>query len=389
MKKKTKKEKSSRPTIPNKIYNLLWAKAAGRCYICNKILYQDLLTNKHVNSAYVAHIYDVNHKTHRYDEDLSPKLSKDISNLMLLCDTHHRMIDNEAQKEYPASRLLKIKKEHEERIKRLTSITTDQQSFMIFYSAPIGKRLFQINMQEAENAMIRDEVYPAEDMPIILSVSDDEARDSETSYWHYHSQNLIRKYKRLIAEKVTQKEITQVSVFAIAPQPLLILLGVLLGDIKKTSIYPKNREGVSWGWRTKTKENQYQIIPPKDTTRKHIVLKISISADIHSDRITNVLGGDSSIWELRISNCNNDFLKSSHQARHFREAVKQLLNQVKHIHGEEVILHLFTAMPAALAIEFGKVYMPKADLPIIIYDQNRDRSGFFETLRIPDCYTSL
>lgn len=383
------KKKNNRPSIPTKIQNLLWAISGGRCYICNQVLYQDLLTKKHVNSAYIAHIYDVNENTHRYHPTLSPQLAVNISNLMLLCDTHHRMIDREAEAEYTASRLQKIKKRHEDRIKRLTGILENQQSFMVLYCAPIGKRIPDINIQDAENALIRNDIYPAEDTPIILSVTEDEARDSETDYWQYHSRNLIRKYKRLVAEKIIQKRITHVSIFAIAPQPLLILLGILIGDIKTTSIYPKNREGVSWGWRNKTRRNNYEVIPPEKSDGKVVALKISISADIHSNRITGILGDDCSIWELRVPNCSNDFLKSPYQAKYFRAIIKEALNQIKLIHGQDMVLHLFPAMPAALAIEFGKVYMPKADLPLIIYDQNRGRSGFFEALRIPECYESL
>jgi hypothetical protein len=381
--------KNKRPTIPNKIYNLLWAKAAGRCYICNKILYQDLLTKKRVNSAYVAHIYDVNNKTHRYDEKLSPKLAKDISNLMLLCDTHHRMIDNEAQEEYPSSRLINIKNRHEDRIKKLTGILDNKQSFVILFSAPIGKRIFDIENQEVENAMVREGFYPKEDTPIILSVSDDEAKDSETDFWQYHSKTLVKKYKRLVKEKVYQKEITHASIFAIAPQPLLILLGVLLGDIRTVAIYPKNREGFSWGWRSKKKKNEYKIIAPQNTKSSVVALKISISGNIHNDRIKAVLGNYCTIWELSISEFNNDFLKSPYQAQCFRAVTKKILDQIKYTHGENIVLHLFSAMPAALAIEFGKIYMPKADLPLVIYDQNRDRSGFFETIRIPECYEFL
>lgn len=381
--------KHKRPTIPNKIYNLLWAKAAGRCYICNKILYQDLLTKKRVNSAYVAHIYDVNNKTDRYDAKLSPKLVKDISNLMLLCDTHHRMIDNEAQKEYPSSRLIEIKKRHENRIKKLTGILDNKQSFMILFSAPIGKRSFHIGIQDTENAMVRNGVYPAEDTPIILSVSDDEAKDSETGFWQYHAKTLVRKYKRLVKEKVYQKEITHASIFAIAPQPLLILLGVLLGDIKTVDIYPKNREGFSWGWRSKKKKNEYKIIAPQNPKNAIVALKISISGNIHDDRIKAVLGNDCTVWELSISEFNNDFLKSPYQAQYFREMSKKILDQIKYIHGENILLHLFSAMPAALAVEFGKIYMPKADLPLVIYDQNIERNGFFKTIRIPECYQSL
>lgn len=381
-------QKKNRPSIPNKVFNLIWAIGAGRCYMCNKLLYQDLLTKKNVNSAYVAHIIDVKPKTHRYNKTLSPKLAQDISNLMLLCDTHHRLIDNEGEKDYTIKRLKKIKKDHEARIKKLTSIISNKQSFIIQYNAPIGEHNFHISYQEIENAMVVDGFYPAEDTPINLSCLNTETRDSEEDFWKFHSKDLIRKYKRLVEEKVLHKEITIASIFGIAPQPLLILLGALLGDIKSTHIYPKNREGISWGWRTKKQTNDFQITEPNNISNI-VALNISISADIHNDRIKAVLGNDCSIWEIRIPECSNDFLKSPHQSRHFRNVVKQMLNKIKLAHGEDNKIHVFPSMPSALAIEFGKVRMPKADLPFYIYDQNRNRNGFIKAIELPDYINNI
>ncbi|MGI9593154.1 MAG: hypothetical protein ACR2MH_01005, partial [Patiriisocius sp.] len=38
--------------------------------------------------------------------------------------------------------------------------------------------------------------------------------------------------------------------------------------------------------------------------------------------------------------------------------------------------------PNACAIETGRVWMPKVDLPLIIYDQNKNRDGFYKTITI-------
>ncbi|MBR4963853.1 MAG: SAVED domain-containing protein, partial [Alistipes sp.] len=45
-------------------------------------------------------------------------------------------------------------------------------------------------------------------------------------------------------------------------------------------------------------------------------------------------------------------------------------------------LHIFPAMPVSAAIEFGRVWMPKADMPLVIYDQNKERGGFYKTITI-------
>jgi hypothetical protein len=39
-------------------------------------------------------------------------------------------------------------------------------------------------------------------------------------------------------------------------------------------------------------------------------------------------------------------------------------------------------MPIATAIELGRSWMPKADMPLIIYDENKSRTGFYKTIEI-------
>jgi len=58
------------------------------------------------------------------------------------------------------------------------------------------------------------------------------------------------------------------------------------------------------------------------------------------------------------------------------------MDNIKALHGQSTTIHIFPAMPAALAVEFGRVRMPKADLPLLIYDENRGAGGFQPALTI-------
>ena len=81
---------------------LLCAKAAGRCEFegCGKILYEEILTRKGIRDSVVAHIVASSPDGPRGDPNRSHALSAEISNLMLLCPTHHKLIDDNAD-EYP------------------------------------------------------------------------------------------------------------------------------------------------------------------------------------------------------------------------------------------------------------------------------------------------
>ena len=113
-------------------------------------------------------------------------------------------------------------------------------------------------------------------------------------------------------------------------------------------------------------------------------LNISLSGTIDDSRILSVLGNDASIWTLTIDKPDNDFLKGRNQLCRFRQAMRHAFDEIKYMHGQNTMLHLFPCVPVAVAVEIGRVWMPKADLPLRIYDQNRKNGGFTAAFDIRD-----
>ena len=104
--------KNTRPTIPEQLQRELWARAAGRCEFrgCNKILYKDDLTQKRSNLAIISHIVAFSLDGPRGDVVRSKLLERDITNLMLTCRVHGKLVDDKAREnEYPESLLLEFK----------------------------------------------------------------------------------------------------------------------------------------------------------------------------------------------------------------------------------------------------------------------------------------
>ena len=79
---------------------LVWGRAAGRCQYhgCGKRLDGDLVTGDLAkNHAYLAHIIASDPRGERGHPVLSHQLANDPDNLMLMCDPHHREIDDPAK----------------------------------------------------------------------------------------------------------------------------------------------------------------------------------------------------------------------------------------------------------------------------------------------------
>lgn len=178
-------------------------------------------------------------------------------------------------------------------------------------------------------------------------------------------------------------DLEQISLFALAPQPLLILLGSLLGDIVPVKVHQRHREPATWRWQPDQQAISFRTSEPSSAGSSQIVaLKLALSATTTDDRIRSVLGADECIWELTAEDPHNDIMRRPEDLSKFKRQVRQLLDRIKTAHGEDVVVNVFPALPSSCAVELGRIRMPKADLPFRIYDQNAQAGGFVQTLMI-------
>lgn len=372
----------SKTQIPPRTINQLLVKSAGRCQYrgCNKSLYIDLVTKRNFNQSYIAHIVADEPGGPRGDATRSRLLAKELSNLMLLCDTHHRLIDKVDLAGHPEDILLQMKKEHEDRIERVTGINSDMQSHILTYRANIGVHTPELSYQTVSQYLL-PEYFPAQTDTIDLSLTNSLERDKDDTFWATEINNLEKQVNRKLHQNFSKGEIKHLSVFAFAPMPLLIKMGTLINDIYTAGIYQPVRNPKTWKLTNDPASVTFNIIPPA-TKHGVVALNISLSATINNERITRVLGNDCSIYTLTIDAPFNDFLKSKKELEDFSIAIRRLFNQIKIEYDERTPLHIFPAMPVATAIELGRVWMPKADMPLFVYDQNTAAEGFKKVLEI-------
>lgn len=289
---------------------LLWVLAAGRCQYrgCNKSLREDIVTKKKFNQAYIAHIVADSSDGPRGDVLRSEQLSDNISNLMLLCDAHHRLIDNHEIEEHPEYLLLEMKKEHEDRISRVTSIANEMQSYIITYKANVGHFTPNLSYQIVSQYLLPN-YYPAISEAIDLSMSNNLNKDSDSDYWAIEEKNLKVQFNRKLLQAFAKGDIKHVSIFAFAPIPLLVKLGTLINNIYPAEIHHKIRVPDTWNLSDESHPNNFRIIYPTEKLSK-VALNISISANIENGRITSVLGQDCSIYTLTIDEPNTNFLQN-------------------------------------------------------------------------------
>lgn len=375
----------SKTRIPDKVKLKLWTKSGGRCQFrgCNELLYRDDKTYAQMNRAYIAHIVADSPGGVRGDKELSPKLAKEFSNLMLLCDTHHRMIDDPSNgAKYTVELLQTYKKEHEKRIEYLTEIQENYKSHLLFFKDNIGNRKTEIEFEDARLAILPR--FPASNNFIDIDLTHGAYRDHEENYF----QDKQKEISRLVETKLRQlSDVQHLSVFAFASIPLLIHFGYELGDTISADIYQRHRSTNSWKWQDNDMSGfQYVIeenLVEEEAENGVVALNLSLSGTIQDKEIESVLEKPYSSYKLTITKPSPNFLKSEKQLDLFKAEIRTLLRRIRETHGHNCEIHLFPAIPLSIAVSIGCILLPKTDPTIHVYENNE---GFSYALTIAQQY---
>ena len=374
---KSAKNGNERPSIPAPVKFELWTKSGGRCEFegCNKPLWYDGLTFAKINGSNIAHIISWTPNGPRGDENLSEKLATDVNNLMLTCPIHNHLIDSKDHiEEYSVNRLREMKRKHEERIERVTSIMPNMQSTIIKYSANIGAQAIVIDEKEIASTILPD-YYPDGNIRSI-DLEHSTWYDNDPDFWQNEVKHLTNVFNQQILPDINNGNIKHISLFGFAPQPLLIYLGYLLNDKYRINSYQLNRNG-NWLWTTEQNPIEFNYNKPQLKNGAEPVLKLQISGYYNDERVYNALPGRKiDIWELSVKNANSDIIKTKENLYDFKQSVRKLLEEIKLHYKEGTILKIFPVMPVSACIELGRLYLPKADMPLEIYNQESIDAGF-------------
>jgi hypothetical protein len=363
------------------VQSALWARAAGRCQYrgCNRDLVGDLISgNEDALFGFIAHIVADSPTGPRGDPVRSPKLAKSLDNLMLLCSVHHKLIDVDEEDGHSEPFLLAMKAEHEARLALLAGIDEDRASHVL--GASIGTNEALVSTRAIFTAMPPDR-HPASQQTIDLEMTGHAFTDADPAFWAMQQVNLQRNFAARVGGRIERQDIRHLSVFALAPQPLLIELGRLLCDIVPVVVHQRHREPATWRWQRDCPTITYSRGEPAQDRTGPVALKLGVSATITDDRIERVLGEDTAIWSLCAEAPHNDIVRCPEDQVAYRKALRLLFDAIKGRHGDTVPIHVFPALPASLAVETGRVWMPKADPELRIYDQQREK-GFVPALTI-------
>jgi hypothetical protein len=376
-------EKNVRISIPDKVRAQLWVAAGGRCEFncCNKPLDRNVLTQQALFLGQHAHIIADSPQGPRGNEALSKSLAHDPGNLMLVCAPCHTTIDR-LEVHYDADLLRRMKRRHEDRIQRLYDIDETKDSTAVVLRHSI-KRIHvpQFTDRDVQAAILTNSDFchaPGAHM-VQLDYRARAAREGDTAYWLELVTQMRDDFDRQMHLAAQPGHAAHLSIFAFAPMPLAMQLGVLIGNKIEASTFQWDRVAESWKFRKERELERQQItfgdVPTANG--RDLVVAMSLSGEINTSIVENALPG-SQVVRFGVARPSPALVEDAADVRHFRSKFNAFMAQVRNQGYQR--MHVFPAMPLSLAVELGRQLLPKADLAIGVWDLQDGR--FVPTLQL-------
>lgn len=371
-------------TIHRQIALFLYVQAGGRCEFdgCNKYLLEHYPTETVGNFAEQAHIYAFNEGGSRGKEPGRPESINSLSNLILLCPECHHLIDSVSPNDYSVETLKKFKEEHENRIFELTALSKNLDTIPLVLKGRIRGRIMDISNQEMQTAVAPNYLKCRQKVEIDLNVIPDLP---DEAFLKTAVAIIDHKVEQLYALKPDPDRALRISVFAMAPIPLLIYLGSKLSDKIEVDLYQRHRNPETWSWKDGSGDAIFTTrCLVKGEQSGAVILLVNISGKNEPETVPTNLGESKTIYELTLEGQDpiQLCLNTRSDLQRFTSEYIRILATIRQLHPNLDVVHLFPAVPAPIAIMLGRARLPKVDPPLRIYDRDARVRGFVSTLEV-------
>lgn len=370
--------------VPDHTKLLLYVRAGGRCEFdgCNEYLLEHHVTLDAVNVGQLAHIVAFKERGPRGDDPARPVDINDAANLMLLCHRCHTEIDNrETGAKFSREILDGFKRDHEARIFHLTGRKSQRKTTIVEIRAKIGGQVTAI-----PEAQIWDAVTPMYPAGREWCVIDLTTFDDDSAEYYAVARRAIEDELRHVYSRGGGRDLpTHISVFGLAPIPLLVFFGSQLSNKGPVELFQKHRDTQDWSWKTDGAPVGYEfraIRRGSDATRVALVLSLSASLDL--TRLPPMIDETYSVYEITLVNTtpNPLFLRRREDLAAFRSVYHEAHAAILRDHGSLTSIDVFPAVPAPIAVACGFELFPKVSPTLRVYDHDQRRGGWVHALDV-------
>jgi hypothetical protein len=381
----TAKPSSRRRSIPAAERLKVWVRSGGRCAICGRYLLEGQLTHREFSLGELAHIVGQQGTaaSPRGQAALSAADRDKADNLMLTCAGEHDEIDRGGALDVlTAERLHKIKRDHEDWVRRMTGLDRNRGTAVLRMIGQVQGNSVELTRPSASAAILRsDERFP--DFPLSLEQYGVEIdlrhlpgeHPGDDAYWASGKARIDEVIDHKLSEAVRGERVQHLSVFAFARLPLLVYLGSKLDDTFDVAIYQRHRSTQDWAWPDGGTDVTFQTSRPGQPTTEatEAVLVINVSGTIQAVELPE---GLANLPQYCIAPSgltpSVDTMNSRASLAAFDRHLRALFSELEASSKGVRRLHVLAAAPVAAAVAIGRAHHPTVHPDLVIYDRAPD-----------------
>ena len=359
--------------------------AHGRCMFegCGANLTEDPVTGVPGNFATLAHNVAASEGGTRGALYLSGTLANDPENILLLCDTHHRLVDTVARADYPAATLSAMRRRFCETATTLLDAMALAPTRAFCVAWPVHRQRIAVpsSRQVARalkpiGARLDGQLRTVNDNDSVLRALEGEA------LWQAMDTAVERTAADI--ELQAQGEGYRAALFAMGLMPALIALGAKLGNKCEITPMLRYRENGLWYWPVNEPRGEFFTVEGLDRLsgrEGEACLLLGLTAVPDAMRLTaESLGTGVVSVTARTEYLGNGALGHPDDGASFRQRMQELLHRLGDAHGVRRV-HVLPCASNAACVFFGQSfdsYHPE----LVIYDFAPEGGCMVPRLRI-------
>lgn len=370
----SKGPKSGRPDrdisreLPPSTRLALAVAAGGRCEFggCNDYLFEHHLTLRKGVFGQNAHIVAFSSDGPRAAPESGTREVHDIANLLLLCPKCHKHVDDQPAS-FPTELLRQYKQAHEARIRFVTGLGPDMRTDVVQLKANVGGQPVGIPAPHVYDAVAPR--YPSDTQGFVIDLTSLQCEDG--SFYESAEQVIRHRLSLLFAPGIEAKSARHLSVFALAPIPVLALFGAVLGNKVAVDIYQRHRDTEEWCWKTEGEPVDYDFVKvASGAPGAEVALVLSLSGKITAAQVSASIGSSATVYEITLKGQppSPTYLRLREDFARFVNVYRKALATIRAEHPGLLELAVFPAVPAPVAVAIGRELFPKVDPVLLIHD---------------------
>lgn len=147
--------------------------------------------------------------------------------------------------------------------------------------------------------------------------------------------------------------------FGLAPVPLAMHLGFLVGRLRRGDVFQRSHDARTWRWNT-TGATDLSVTTrglPTDSVRSadDVIVRVSVTGSIDPGHTLRCVPGAGTEIDLEVTPIAEDVLRSADDLVRIRDRFKEVMDRIAEKRPNARTVHVFAAIPCGLAFQLGTV----------------------------------